>query len=83
VTEDPLSNSAAAKNRLNQRQAIKIDENDDTLHNAREFKDFTGILSRGAALKARMTDALEPDEAWNQLHGENEVAPKQYVAPFL
>jgi hypothetical protein len=30
-----------------------------------------------------MTDALEPDTAWNQLHGEHEVAPKKYVPPFL
>lgn len=62
------------------RHQINIDENEDTVHSAGDLKK---ILAKGQKLKERISDTLiEPDAAWNSLHGGNEV-PKKYYPPFM
>jgi hypothetical protein len=61
------------------RKQIDLDEADDTFTNQEEL---SNILARGERLKKQMADALNPSNAWEQIHGIYNV-PKTYVPPFL
>ena len=60
------------------RQTIDIDENNDNYHNVDAF---SKAIERAKRLKGKMEEAIG-DDAWEKLHGPNEV-PKKYVPPFL
>jgi hypothetical protein len=58
------------------RATIDLDENDESNEN------FARILARGVRLKAQMDEAIDADNAWEELHGPHAIA-KKYVPPFM
>ena len=68
---DTNSNLPAKK-----RAVVEIEENEESNGN------FAKLLARGERLRRQMDDALDTDNAWEQLHGKHNIE-KTYVPPFV